>query len=430
MAELQQQLDSNQAELREAIAQKEDVRGELEAALQAIRQLRSRHLTQTIPDTAGATARLKRAETEVGELRAQLSQLKEEAAREIRAADERAALATSQAEGVSEVYAAYQADKKMLGQAVELLQAERDSLEQRARGAEVRLAEQKAAVAASEEARGELETTLAAARGDARVFAEKVAQLQAEKDELEQTAGALRVEYASAREAMDAQCSGRVAVEAQQAAERSEKERLQQQLITLEATRADLKAEIGASHAQAEQLHQLLVTQDSEREELQRECDRLTQLLHGERGSMAAMRTEAAMLQEQLKQQQVSGKNLHDAMQSGRGELLEAQLASRRAESDAALLRRQLLELELCQSQLGDAQRQLTEARGAAQAAQAAQQQQMLHSERLQGQLRVLREEAKELQAPSQYHPLSIPAGRPPPSHRVAPITRSRSATA
>ena len=35
---------------------------------------------------------------------------------------------------------------------------------------------------------------------------------------------------------------------------------------------------------------------------------------------------------------------------------MQAQLASRRAESDSALLRRQLLELELCRGQLADAQ--------------------------------------------------------------------------
>lgn len=80
-------------------------------------------------------------------------------------------------------------------------------------------------------------------------------------------------------------------------------------------------------------------------------------------------------------------------------ELLEAQMASRRAESDSALLRRQLLELELCRTQLAEAQAQLEEARGAAQLAQSAQQSHSLQRERLEGQLRVAREEVSELQA-------------------------------
>lgn len=206
---------------------------------------------------------MKRAETEVGELRAQLSQLRDEATAEIRGAEERAAHATAQASGVADVYDAYQADKKMLGQAVELLQQERNDLVERLQAARVRLQEQDAYAAASESVRSQLEDALSAAQGDARMFAEKVAHLQAERDALERTATALRAEYMSATEAMDAQSTGRAVVEAHQSAERLEKERLQHQLSALEATRADLKREISAYDAQAEQLQQLLATQVS-----------------------------------------------------------------------------------------------------------------------------------------------------------------------
>lgn len=320
----------------------------------------------------GTAARVKRAETEVGELRSQLSQLRAESAREIRAAEDRAAQAAAQAESVSEVYAAYQADKKSLGQAVELLQKERGVLQTKLQGAEERVQDVEAHAAASEVRCGQLEAALGHAQGEARLFAEQVAQLQGERDALDNTAAALRVELQSAKEAMAAHTSGRAAVEAQQAAERREKERVQQQLMELEATRADLKREIGAYHTQAEQLQQLLVAQappplllhpptapasphrsrptaptsphrslqphsasphshaatltsrrdgvqDTEREGLQRECDRLTQLLQGERASMAAVRGEMSSLQQRLAEQEASGRGLQAAMASERG---------------------------------------------------------------------------------------------------------------
>ena len=50
------------------------------------------------------------------------------------------------------------------------------------------------------------------------------------------------------------------------------------------------------------------------------------------------------------------------AVQAERSELMQAQLASRRAESDSALLKRQLLELQLCRAQLSELHGELEQA--------------------------------------------------------------------
>ena len=135
--------------------------------------------------------------------------------------------------------------------------------------------------------------------------------------------------------------------------------------------RAELRREIGASQAEAQEAGALLAAQDGERGGLQRECDRLTQLLRAERAASAQARAEGEAAARALEASGEAEEQLRAAMQAGRGELVQAQLASRRAESDAALLRRQLLDLELCQKQLGEAQAACEEARGGGRVARA-----------------------------------------------------------
>ena len=81
-----------------------------------------------------------------------------------------------------------------------------------------------------------------------------------------------------------------------------------------------------ASRAEAAELAQLLSAQEGEGEGLQRECDRLTQLLRAERAETSKSRAEAAEASRALEAAQAAEEELRSAMQSGRGELVQAQL--------------------------------------------------------------------------------------------------------
>ena len=78
--------------------------------------------------------------------------------------------------------------------------------------------------------------------------------------------------------------------------------------------------------AEAAELAQLLSAQEGEGEGLQRECDRLTQLLRAERAETSKSRAEAAEASRALEAAQAAEEELRSAMQSGRGELVQAQL--------------------------------------------------------------------------------------------------------
>ncbi|KAL1524944.1 hypothetical protein AB1Y20_019820 [Prymnesium parvum] len=426
--QLQTELDGLHAELDDARAQKEDMRSELEHALRAIQALKARDLSYfDMPEIAsgGATERAKKAEAEAESLKAAMQEQRKSAADQLGALEERATRAEADASAAREMYAAYQSDKKRLGEQLQELHEDRKSLEaelfetrSRATTCERRMEAQQAELA-------NLAGALKSAQMQCHRCEGEIARLQGERDALERTGSSLRAELEAARQGAVELRSSRAAVDAQQASQRREKEALEMQLAALEATRAEMREEISAYHTQAEQLQTLLGAHEAERHEIVREVDRLTQLLQGERAATASLRTEISSLQHRLQEQQEAGKSLHQvratppssclpvclvctptspnrppqAMKSEREELIEAQMASRRAESDAALLRRQLLELELTRSQLADAQASLNEARGASQQAQAERQQEALRAERLSGQLGVLRTEVDELRA-------------------------------
>ena len=103
-------------------------------------------------------------------------------------------------------------------------------------------------------------------------------------------------------------------------------EALRLRLSALDATRLELRREMEASRAEAAELAQLLSAQEGEGEGLQRECDRLTQLLRAERAETSKSRAEAAEASRALEAAQAAEEELRSAMQSGRGELVQAQL--------------------------------------------------------------------------------------------------------
>ena len=75
---------------------------------------------------------------------------------------------------------------------------------------------------------------------------------------------------------------------------------------------------------EAQEAGALLAAQDGERGGLQRECDRLTQLLRAERAASGAEGEAAARA---LEASGEAEEQLRAAMQAGRGELMQAQLA-------------------------------------------------------------------------------------------------------
>lgn len=315
----QAQIESLQAELAEAKSAREEARGELEYALAAVTELKARGFGKSahahFPSSGGKAKseaeRADKAEAEVESLKAAMNALTKESADAVQTARERMAVAEGERAAAKEVYAAYQADTKRLGGQVQQLQEDVKSLE-----SDLMQAQNYGATCERREeaARGEA-TRVSSALKDAQAevyrLEGELARLHGERDALKRAAGGLRAELEAARQGAVELRSSRAAVDEKEAAERREKESLQLQLAALEATRAEMKEEISAYHGQAEQLQSLLGSQQAEREGLEREVDRLTQLLHGERSSTAALRTEISTLQHRLQEQHESGKSLH-----------------------------------------------------------------------------------------------------------------------
>ena len=281
----------------------------------------------------------------------------------------------------------------------------------------------------------QLEAALGAARRDAEAFASTAARLDADRVRLSEAVTGLRAELASAQQALDLQSAGAGDTEDRLKKGTAEVAALQRQLASLETTRVELKREITSSLQQADGAQQLLraqVTppprhprshpatpaaphlssppplraQESEREDLQREVDRLTQLLRAERtggaqlrielgqktealeglkGKEEALRQELAMQQQALVESQVTSRRRRRRLRSQPRRrhhhhrhhhltlhLPPPQVSSRRAESDGALLRRQLVELDMCRTQLAEANAALDAKRSELQRATAA----------------------------------------------------------
>ena len=288
---------------------------------------------------------------------------------------------------VSETYSAYQADKCAMSQTVALLEAERSRLQAVVDAKDAQNGRATAMEAEVLAHVSDLEAALLDARKDAGTLASTVADLETQRGALQHTVRGLQAELASVQAVLELQGCGQAATNAQLEHESCERDTAHSQPTALQKAHAETNLEVSNTRAQVEQLQHLVASQENERNSLQLECSRLARLLAAERttGDQCAAKIES--LREQLRHKVTAEGSLQDTIQAERSELAAAKLASRRAESDAKLLRRQLLELEPCHSQLLNAQRELTEGHKCIQLAQEKAQSASLARDRIESEL-------------------------------------------
>ena len=271
---------------------------------------------------------------------------------------------------VSEIYSAYQGDKCAISQTVALLEAERSRLQAVVDAKDAQKGRATAMEAEILAHVSDLEAALMDARKDAGTLASTVADLETQRGALQHTVRGLQAELASVQAVLELQGCGQEETNAQLEHETRERDTAHSQLTALQKAHAETNLVVCNTRAQVEQLQHLVTSQENERNSLQLECSRLARLLAAERATGDQCAAEIESLREQLRHNVTAEGFLKDTIQAERSELAAARLASRRAESEAKLLRRQLLELEPFHSQLLNAQRELAEGHECIQLAQ------------------------------------------------------------
>lgn len=181
-------------------------------------------------------------------------------------AKERAARAKAEATDVGDVYAAYQADRVSLTEALELGRSERAALAEQLSVTTRRALAAEEAVHAAELARSDLESALHAHARDAQTFAASAAELRAEKEALDARCAGLAAEFESVQSALSAHSSALSQSNASLAASQTDVERLQSASMQSAAQLQQLQREADGGRRDGVELRRELASVDDERQ--------------------------------------------------------------------------------------------------------------------------------------------------------------------